>query len=147
MPLLNSYLMVPGPKVDFAEELGAAEAVQQLVDPRDRVPISPSVRVQRTVVDAHAKRTVLLPGEQDRVTIRTGARTHPALLQELVQLTTHLLMLPLRHTVHTVTRRRGALVNQVDTMPLRTLRRHARVSEQPLKLPQQRINLALLASI
>jgi hypothetical protein len=72
----HTHLVVPGPKVQLGEELGAME----LIDHWDRESILDIERVQRPVVDAEAPRTIGLLDEEDGRRERRVAATDDLLI-------------------------------------------------------------------
>ena len=63
-------LVVAGGEVDFAEDLGALEAIHEFVNPRERVSVLDGYRVQEPVVDHHPTGAVLLGNEENRGGVR-----------------------------------------------------------------------------
>ncbi|XP_021317213.1 uncharacterized protein LOC110435676 [Sorghum bicolor] len=62
----HPHLVVPGPKVELGEELGAVELVEELVNHRDRKSVLDGERIERPVVDAETPRPVRLLDEENR---------------------------------------------------------------------------------
>ena len=62
--VVDANLPVAGAKVNLAETLRAVQAVEQLVDARQRVLVLDRRRVERAVVDAQSQRAVGLAVEQ-----------------------------------------------------------------------------------
>ena len=88
---LDSDLVEPTNKVDFRKYGGTPQCTQDGLDRWQRIPISYSSRIQRSVVDAHAPFTIGFVHQQATRSVWTRGWSDPTRSMQLVQLSSKLI--------------------------------------------------------
>jgi hypothetical protein len=73
-------------KIDLREHPTALEGVEYVIDAWHRKLVKPRVTVKESVVNAHAKCTILFPREEDWVPIWGHRRPDPTLCKQRIKL-------------------------------------------------------------
>ena len=73
------HLVIALLQVNLREDLRASKPIQDVIYAWNGVAVYNSVAVKPPVVHAHPQGTILLPREEDGVSILAGRRTDPAL--------------------------------------------------------------------
>ena len=73
----DRYLVIPVAHVEFAKDPRAIEALQQLVNPRERIDVTARLTIQSAVVNAHTEATILLFSEEDGCPVCTIGYLNP----------------------------------------------------------------------
>src|ERR1043165_204947 len=90
---LDTQLVITGPHINLRIVAGALELVKEIINASKRITILDGHFVQLTIVNTHAKTSVLLLHKQNRSSPRGRTRSDETLFQEFLQLAGQLLHL------------------------------------------------------